>query len=163
MAMQLTAKTSRPVFSVEANPALIPVIQNNLEKNGIKNCAVFNYILATSDEQFYFVSGDDNTTGYVTVAPEPNAVKVRSLSLSFFLNENKINDYVLVCDIEGAEIYILKEDINSLKNCRQIIIELHDTHYGDMPVKIDTMEKIILDNGFRLQDGYGANKVFVRI
>jgi len=83
--------------------------------------------------------------------------------LSFFLNENKINDYVLVCDIEGAEIYILKEDINSLKNCRQIIIELHDTHYGDMPVKIDTMEKIILDNGFRLQDGYGANKVFVRI
>ncbi len=162
MSMQIAGRTLQPVYSVEANPELIPVINNNLKKNNVKNCTVFNCIIATSGEQFYFVKGGDNTTGHITSAPVDNATKVRSISLTDFLSKNNIAQYILVCDIEGAEIYILKEDINALVNCKQIIIELHDTSYDGQPVIVPKMVKLIEGAGFSIVDEYGANMVFER-
>ena len=129
MAMQIADKTEQSIYCIEANPELAPIINNNLEKNNIKNCKVYNYIIATSGEQFYFVKGNDNTTGGITTIPANNTIPVKSIALTDLLSEAGIESYILVCDIEGAEIYILKEDTNALKNCKQIIIELHDTSY----------------------------------
>ena len=162
MALQLSARTTQQIHSIEANPALIRIIENNIEKNKVSNCAVYNYIIANAGDTFYFVTGNDNTTGHITTKPELNALPVKSISLSLFLSENNISNYILVCDIEGAEIYILKNDIAALRNCKQIIIELHDTSYNSGMISINEMAEIILNEGFEEVDSYGANKVYNR-
>ena len=162
VAMQVTAKTAQPVYSVEANPELIPVIQQNLQGNQIRNCQVFNHIIANSTEQFYFVPGKINTGGYITVEPGKAGIPVPAVSLSDFLKARNLDTYILVCDIEGAEIFIFKEDAAALQNCRQLIIELHETSYQGKTYEVKDLVQLIEALGFRCVEGYGGNYVFER-
>ena len=162
VAMQIASKTAQQIYSVEANPNLIPIIKNNLKKNNIKNCSVNNYIIANSEQQFFFEPGNDNTTGYISTNRSEKSIAIESVSLSNFLQQNHISQYVLICDIEGAEIFIVKEDPNSLDNCRQIIIELHDTTYQNRRFSIDELALMIKQLGFNEKAAYAGNVVFER-
>jgi len=51
---------------------------------------------------------------------------VDMLSLNSVLTTYTIDEYILICDIEGAEAQLLISDLEFLKNCQQIIIETHE-------------------------------------
>jgi FkbM family methyltransferase len=58
--------------------------------------------------------------------------------------------YALVCDIEGAEHVFLSEP-GSLADCRQLIIELHDTQVGGREVTVGDLVLLVEAQGMRLK------------
>ena len=71
-----------------------------------------------------------------------------------------INEYVLICDIEGAEAGLLINDKSSLEKCKLMIIELHETKYGGKTVTISDMIMLAKNANFRLIDSHAHVFVF---
>ncbi|HEV2914551.1 MAG TPA: FkbM family methyltransferase [Pyrinomonadaceae bacterium] len=157
---------SSKLLCVEANPGLVGLISRNLEVNSLdKKVSIIGKAIDYDPTQrgsvnFHF--GDSNISG--KVAEQQRAVdgsRVPTTTLAQLMNENGINDYVLVSDIEGAEAGIALADKEALKTCRQIIIELHDTVFDNKRVDVEQMCKAFINlHGFTLRDRYGPVCVF---
>jgi hypothetical protein len=71
--------------------------------------------------------------------------------------------YALVCDIEGAESGLVFSADGVMADCRQLIIELHQTRVGDRLVTVEEMrEALQTRHGFELQARNGPVCVFAR-
>ncbi|WP_232064737.1 hypothetical protein [Rhodocytophaga rosea] len=64
-----------------------------------------------------------------------------------------VSEFVLISDIEGAEIDYIMNDVQAFKNCRQLIVELHATEYQGKKYTINDLKKLIVDRlGFTYTD-----------
>ena len=84
------------------------------------------------------------------------------MRLSDVLARERISDYQLAMDIEGAEACIFFEDSAALANCRRVIIELHETRHNGRDVTVDTLFAALTSMGFVQRDGYGEVLVMDR-
>ena len=138
MAAHLSSRLSRErhYVAVEANPALIPLLNRNFCHARPHNSVVANLAVLSGPEAPPQVDLElgTMTTGSRLMAAHPGQfrargttqkIQVRAVSLSQLLLEHKIDEYVLVCDIEGAELSILLHDFEALQRCQQMLIELH--------------------------------------
>ena len=158
-------KVNCNLFCIEINPHLIPVLKENLEHNTESGYAIFNYALigaVNSNAEIYFEKGSDSTTGKITRQASEITEKIEAISLSGFLKQQKIKEYVMICDIEGAEIDLLLNDHKALIKCRLLIIEVHQTFHEGREYTIEDMKNLILAIGFEMVDNYGPNFVFKR-
>ncbi|MGH3220392.1 MAG: hypothetical protein ACRDPY_17100 [Streptosporangiaceae bacterium] len=62
-----------------------------------------------------------------TVWPGEPAVEVPALTLREVLRRTDMDDFDLVCDIEGAESVFLLQDPGAPSGCRRAVIELPST------------------------------------
>jgi len=158
--------TSKPprIFAIEANPNLINVIHQNLKLNNVSNCFVINAAISDNNlnKNVFFIPGNSNLTGKLSVESTEDALMVESITLSALLIKYEISEFVLISDIEGAEIYYLLNDSIALMKCKQIIIETHDTNYNNVNYVYQDLKDIICNLGFELIDEYGPNYVFER-
>jgi FkbM family methyltransferase len=141
---------------LEANPFLISTIESNVESFKNKDFSIINKAICYSGNTTVDlcissnnteVSLNCNTTSskfYTSVS----ACKLRDISLT---NDN----YTLVCDIEGAEIDMLKYDIEALDNCTNMFIELHVTKSNGVIYSIPKMVKMIEKLKFNLVERDG--------
>jgi|GEM_PF-941206 len=160
---QIGKKTNQKLFLLEVNTDLIPIIETNLSHNNITNYELVNSAISYNQDAIYFVRGHKNTTGKVTSEPQPGAIKIEGFTLESVLKQFNVNGkYVLVCDIEGMELEIIKNDEKSLNNCSQLIIELHETSLNGHRYSADNLKKMLLKQGFELIDSHGNNHVFHR-
>ena len=155
--------TSKRLISVEANPYLIGTIRNNLNNYAkqkifhVLNVAVGNRNL----DKINFYVNEDNVYSQISDQKTKSTVEVKVKSLSEIIFLFSINEYTLVSDIEGAELSFLIDDSIALKNCKQILIELHDTEYGGNKYLISDIRNYIEDKlGFVFRANYGAVFVF---
>jgi FkbM family methyltransferase len=154
-------KTGALKIYVEANPELIGMIGKNLLLNNISNYRIYNYAIGSEGvDQVYFLPGKTNLLGKIVSNNEPGSKSIGVKQLSTIKRENVIGEFILVCDIEGAEIFILQQDRKALEECRQIIIEAHDTTYESTSYKCQDIKQMIRSEGFYLVDQYGPNLVF---
>ena len=72
-------------------------------------------------------------------------VTVKSITLSELLNDHRIDDYVLVADIEGAELGIFLSDRAALRHWRQIIVEHHSASSDGMNYSVEELVRIITE------------------
>lgn len=143
---------------VEANPYLIESIKSNLTINAPdKNYQICPKAISSFDGFISFQVKSENTSGRIQLAQKTkNCLDIPTISLSKLLLEYKYdNSFVLVSDIEGAEAEIIYKDIDSLKRCQLILIELHETEIDNKHVSVQNMIDIIQENGFILKDRYG--------
>jgi FkbM family methyltransferase len=152
------------IICVEANPYLKEVIEENLKYNKVESfeiisCAI-NY--NTENEHVNFLCGKRNVDGRLSSSEVHGSIKLPKSTLSSILKQFSIKDFVLICDIEGSEVELLINDINSLDNCKQIIMETHNTVYKGKTFYSEDIEKLITDAGFKRIDKYGGNLVFER-
>ncbi len=68
----------------------------------------------------------------------------------FDLKEFEIEEYAIVSDIEGSEIEFLLNENDSLKKCKQLLIELHATDYDKYYSVEDIKDIIITRHNFKL-------------
>ena len=94
---------------------------------------------------------NDNTTSHISENDESGTL-VATIQLNSITPEKP---YTLVCDIEGAEVALLKEDKKALKNCVQLFIELHETTYNGRFYSYEDLINLLIMNGFifRSRDG----------
>lgn len=143
---RLLARPERHLV-VEANPVLVPTLKANAELNGCR----FTVIEAAAGSrepsvQFsmppHFLMGRvDGADGHVVNVPS-----VRLADLAAKLGR----PFVLICDIEGAEIGVVDLEMETLrKSARLIIMEIHEHYTGEENAQ---MMHALADNGFELLD-----------
>lgn len=105
----------------------------------------------------YFKPGENSTVGKVVgLQNNTDDMRVECTTLSKIRSKYQIDMYTLVADIEGNEVEVFRKESEALKNCRQLIVELHDTVYKGEMVTVDEMlYEIVKKLGFELKDRYG--------
>lgn len=152
------------LFIVEANPGLIPLIENNVRLNRQDiHLTVLNRAIAYVPEgevSFWF---DPHTAGSAIIEDEASkAHKIASTTLSDVVSMINTAPYTLVADIEGAEIQILKKDAKALVNCSKIIIELHTVRWNSQFYDINALVQSFQVLGFCVKESSENVYVFLR-
>lgn len=163
ISIQILNKGNRPIHLIEANPFLLDILRQNIEANVKQKGEYFIHNLAihpSSTEGLFFKKGKSNITGRLTNEATADAIKVPTISLSAFLKREQIDGFILVCDIEGAELPLLLEDGDALKNCHQLIIETHRSTYKATTFNAADYSAIIQELGFTEIQKHGRNYIF---
>jgi FkbM family methyltransferase len=152
-------KSGTKFIMVEANPVLPEIIRANIDRHISKDVSyrILNYAISYGTENVFLQVAHDNTDTRVSKNPlnTNSGIMVRSKTLTSILKEFDINEYAIVCDIEGSEVeWLTNEDI-SLKNCKQLLVELHNTDYGIHFTIDDIKDLITKKHNFKLVDNRG--------
>ncbi len=126
-------KAASRFIMVEANPTLINTIKDNVTRHNHNNVEfeIVNKAISYTEQRVSLNITSNNTeTTISSVIGNESSVWVNTTKLVSLIEDFNLGEYALVCDIEGSEIEIFIEDSRGLEQCRQIFIELHETHYG---------------------------------
>lgn len=147
---------NKRLFIVEANPDLIPVIKTQLEINQINNFEIIHAGIGNdNDDELFFLEGEDNTVGKVINKPLPSASAINIQSLSSLLKSKNIKKFILVSDIEGAENNFIFQEPQALVNCKELVIELHESHFNNIRITIKQQISQLKMLGFTIVRQHG--------
>lgn len=119
---------------VEANPALLPLLEQNRTRNGCQ-FKIVNAAVSYGAETIEF-GVDDNILASSVSDGAQRAVAVKTTTLERLLDENGFERATLICDIEGAELQLVENELPTLsQRVATIIMELHDRIVGAEPTQ----------------------------
>lgn len=132
----VAAKTTgvESVVTVEANPNLIPLIQETHKLNNVDNVVVLNGVVARQTGaplEFYLRADFWASSMEPDSRPYVSSVKIPSFGIKELITEH--DPTVIVCDIEGGELGLFDEA--DLSNVRLVIMEFHPKVYGNQNVE----------------------------
>jgi FkbM family methyltransferase len=119
---------------VEANPALLPILEQNRDRN---NCRfkIVHAAISYGAETISF-NVDDNILASSVHGGDQRAVVVSTVTLEKLLNDHGFERVTLICDIEGAELQLVEHELATLsERVAAIIMELHDRIIGEEPTR----------------------------
>jgi FkbM family methyltransferase len=128
---------------VEANPGLIATCAANVGLGGSPaRTHVVNAALAYGQASVRFQVDEAIHTSHIVGddATGPNVIDVAAVTIRSLRAAHGITGpYGIVCDIEGAELYLMRGDAADLADCAVIVMELHPTVYPAMGGSLDEM------------------------
>ena len=151
------------LICIEGNPKLNLTLRQNLERNA--SHLAFEIIQAAIGygvETVTFALADDNLYSRKTGQRTSVTAEVPAIKLTDAVRKLTSSRYQLISDIEGAELEILRQDLDSLKGCQQIIIELHSVKENGTFVTVEDMLNQLQSCGFEIIDRYGSVAVLRR-
>lgn len=127
---------------VEANPALLPLLHANRERNGCE-FSVVHAALSYGASRVSFGAASNFTAGSASSHPAatgeaepPDAVTVPAMTLRQILDDATVSRCTLVCDVEGAEWAMVAQDAEVLRErVAALVIELHPEPGGGRPIE----------------------------
>lgn len=145
---------SQRLVVVEANPIIVPFCRANVEQAGsVENTTVVQAALAYGDGVVRFKLSDNVHTSHVVFDGSTGAdiVDVPSVTLKSIRASHGITGpYCLVCDIEGAELILLRNEADALADCHMMILETHPADYGALGGSLEEVMQRIDALGFRV-------------
>lgn len=152
------------VLSVEANPYVCSILQENVCQNSLTNRIRVRNIALQADEMrenvdFFF---EVNATGNGSMRNVANKreellrhIRVEAATLDDEIGLAKINPEFLKMDVEGAELLVLQGAEETLKNCEVIMLEGSRKWCAAFGYDVNEIFSYLGDRGF---GGYIANK-----
>lgn len=138
----LYPKSQVTVF--ECDPEILKVLKKNLEQNHCDGVRVVEAALSGADgEATFFRSGDDAGSLH---QGSGESFKVQCQSLKPYLEAEQEVDF-LKLNIEGAEMDVLKDCGESLKNVRELVIEFHS--FAGQAQGLQDLLACLSEQGFR--------------
>lgn len=115
---------------VEANPAMLPLLEENRTRNGC-GFKIVHAALAHGVESVT-LNVSDNVLASSLYTEEQRGVIVPTVTLERLLDENGFERATLVCDIEGAELQLVEHELAVLaKRIVAIVMETHKRLVGE--------------------------------
>ena len=116
---------SSKIYSFEPVEYIFNQLKNNIQLNNISNVFPFNVALSneTGNKEFYYDPLNASATSSENILDSVLApITCRTIDLDTFIVQNKIERLDLIkCDVEGAEINVIKGGLNSIKKFRPIV------------------------------------------
>jgi len=156
---------------VEANPLLLPGLRDRLARHTASLHVDFLHAAVTDacGEAVFDVSPSTVSSRLAAARPEGvaarprgQAVRVPALTLREILRRTEVDEFELVCDIEGAEAAFLLKDPDVLRRCRRAVIELHETTCDGRPVSVPDLAEAATATGLRVVRRHGPVVGLVR-
>lgn len=148
---------NRKHIVVEANPALIPILERTAQLNDC-DFKICNRAYSTSSESLQLRTGDLFWSGSLYDRPRAfGTTNVEPISLSNLCERFDVDEFSLVVDIEGGEFELLSAELELLKsNCDVLVVEFHEFTGND----IDDYRQRLRSNGFELLEFHRNVHVF---
>jgi FkbM family methyltransferase len=143
---------------VEANPDLIEVLQDSRERNGC-GFTVLNRALAYGGDEVTFYQDAVGYLGSSVQVRSSKSIPVPTITLARILSQHGFDRCTLICDIEGGEMDLVRNEAEVLKqHVESLIVEIHGWRVGHNRAEemIRTLERI----GFERLCEKGATSVF---
>lgn len=135
---------------VEANPRVLPLLENNRRLNGCR-FEILNRAIAYGAHELTFSPAPDPR---VTLLPragrrrfESLPVTVKTTTLERIVAERGFDRFTLICDIEGHECDLVQNEAPILRRIDTIILETHARFIGD--ARNRAMLDTLAQHGFR--------------
>ncbi len=132
------------IIAFEPDENVFQVLKKNLHSFEIGDVELHQAALWSENTELTFMA-EGADSGRVVKTEEAKTVKVKALRLKDFLTA-KID--FLKLDIEGAELEVLEDCVEDLKNVENLFVEYHS--FADLLQKIDRLFNILLSSGFRV-------------
>jgi FkbM family methyltransferase len=112
---------------VEANPALIPVLERNRDLNGC-GFAVVNKALSYESDTVTLYLGQSILESSAQVE-HASAVTVPAVTLAELADEYGFGSFMLICDIECGEVDLVRREADTLgSRVEAILMEIHEQY-----------------------------------
>lgn len=132
---------------VEANPALLPLLEANRARNK-SQFSILHRAIGYGRPTLAFPVSLDVLASSAHV-PAASTVTVRTTSLASILRDYEFSRCNLVCDIEGTEIELVREEAAVLAGAVEVLVmEVHDRVVGTDACRV--MLQSLNDLGFEL-------------
>ena len=160
--------SGRKLIAVEPNPNLLPTLKCNIDRHLASGASAIieNAAFSTSQTAVALRIGDDTdhtaTQIHKVRLADDDSIVVSATSLSAIVQRQQLEIFTLVCDIEGAEIELLRHDVDALYNCQDLFIELHETT-DDRHYAVGDLVQLIEQAGFQRIDSHGNAFYFSRL
>jgi FkbM family methyltransferase len=154
------------IKAFEPNPNVFPILQENIECNGLNNVELHNIALGEKDEIRTFYIDNSGYDAFSTSGFNKDAWNGAQASTPISVKCERLSKYItggidiLKMDIEGAETEVIKELIanEKLGYVKNILIEYHPVNNGNAKNII----KLLNANGFETKtraDEYGTSLI----
>lgn len=145
--------TDGDVYSYEADPKTAECARKTLEANDIENAEVVSTAYHPSDSAAHLEREDDLFLSHLVsdggLATE--SVEVPSTSLNAIIEKHDLTNVTLICDIEGAEHLLLKDEMDVVTD--HVDIAFFEFHEGELSLPSEdstpqTHINLLRDGGF---------------
>jgi FkbM family methyltransferase len=145
---------------VEANPFVVPLLQANRDTNRC-SFTIVNRALAYDSATVSLMPSPDfwGTTLHDSSNSRPR-VDVPVTQLQTLVEDAQFDRFALICDIEGQEYVLVKNELDTLRKAEVIIMELHPHLLGED--KVNEILAQLGTIGFQLSERAGAVVVLQR-
>jgi FkbM family methyltransferase len=143
---------------VEANPDLIGLLHDNRDRNGC-TFTILNRAVAYGGDEISFYRNASCFLASSVQVKTARPVTVPTTSIRRIINEYDIDTCTLICDIEGGEMDLVRQESDVLEeHVEMLIVEMHGWLVGQNLAREtnETLERI----GFRCLCEKGATRVF---
>lgn len=151
------------IFSFEPIPRTYDYLKKHLELNNIQNVSAFNFGFSdTIDEKiFYWTEKEHGSASMENIQErsEINKVKCKVTTLDHFMKDKDIAVDLIKCDVEGAELFVFRGAIETLKKHKPIIFsEMLRKWSEKFDYHPDDIINLLSDIGYHCY-GYINNKI----
>jgi len=144
-----------PYLTIEANPAMIPVIQRNFKLNDC-HAKLIHGVASSQAGMVSFNAADDFWASSVcTLQQDHDVVQVPAIDTNDLIAT--FSPTMMIIDIEGGELELLSE--LELSGVNRLIIELHPDVYGHSGSS--NVVRMLLDAGLELDAQVSGSQVFL--
>ena len=150
--------TPRCLVAVEASPSLLNLAETNIEAAGFSGRFIPCYCAVHyGADTVVFTEHTDHIRGKIAEASRAEGVSTPCVTLAQIIKDNALGSYSLVMDIEGSEFGLVANELESLRQCEAVIVELH----GDESARTNFTEKLH-SCGFTLAEAKHSVCAYVR-
>lgn len=146
------------VVVVEAQPQLIPVIQQTLSINGLAGQVINAVMSGAKDETLEFGVSDNLWFSSLDMVEDASSLKIQVKTIGLAEVCDRFRPDVLLMDIEGAEASLDFPGTPWLP--RDLIVEIHTPSFGG-EVTCNTIQNIV-DAGYRIVDVKSQSWLFTK-
>jgi FkbM family methyltransferase len=123
----MVAKSNRnvSVHSFEPIPKTYQSLVKNIDLNSLPNISTHNFGFSDKSGEFdfyYYPEGSGNaSSANVTGRSDIEVVKCKVKTLDEYVTESNMQIDFIKCDVEGAELFVFKGGMDTIKNSKPIV------------------------------------------